>query len=182
MAATLSKKTTEILQICKPLLEENKKPVGETFYRKLFEQHPEVRGLFSRSEEGMRRQSLNLANALVDFTANCHQLEQLLPFVERVASRHVALGVQPEHYPVVGGILLETLEEVLGGEVVTTEVREAIAEGYFLLADIFIAAEKKKKEESIGKEQGYLGIYFFKTIVASMSLGLVIKWVTGVIF
>ena len=120
----------------------------------------------------MKRQSLRFPNALVDFMADCDQLEQLLPLVESVSSRHVAMGVKPEHCPVVGGILLETLEEVLSGEVVTKEAKEAITEGHFLLLDIIIAAE----------EQGFFGLYFVKTIVASMSLGLVLKWVAGIIF
>ena len=41
-------------------------------------------------------------------------------------------------YPVVGGVLLATLEEVLGKETFNEAVKGAVAEAYFFLADIFI--------------------------------------------
>ena len=38
----------------------------------------------------------------------------------------------------VGGVLLATLEEVLGTEIFNEAVKGAVAEAYFFLADIFI--------------------------------------------
>ena len=51
-----------------------------------------------------------LANSLVAYTAHCDNLAVLGPFVEKVANKHVSLGVKPEHYPVVGVTLLGALE------------------------------------------------------------------------
>ena len=54
-----------------------------------------------------------LADSLVAYTAHCDQLAELGPFVERVANKHVSLGVVPEQYPVVGVTLLGALEVTL---------------------------------------------------------------------
>ena len=51
--------------------------------------------------------------------------------MERVANKHVSFDVQPEQYPVVGGILLATLEEVLGKETFNEDVKKAVADAYF---------------------------------------------------
>ena len=54
-----------------------------------------------------------LSDSLVAYTAYCDQLSELGPLVERVANKHVSLGVQPEHYPVVGVTLLGALEVLI---------------------------------------------------------------------
>ena len=41
-------------------------------------------------------------------------LESVLPAASALAKRHVSYGAKPEHYPVVGGALLWTLEKGLG--------------------------------------------------------------------
>ena len=56
-----------------------------------------------------------LSDSLVAYTAYCDQLSELGPLVERVANKHVSLGVQPEHYPVVGVTLLGALEVLING-------------------------------------------------------------------
>eukprot|EP00090_Calanus_glacialis_P005774 TRINITY_DN14477_c0_g1_i1.p1 TRINITY_DN14477_c0_g1~~TRINITY_DN14477_c0_g1_i1.p1 ORF type:complete len:411 (+),score=103.83 TRINITY_DN14477_c0_g1_i1:177-1235(+) len=103
-------------------------------------------------------QMMALSDSLVAYTAYCDQLSELGPLVERVANKHVSLGVQPEHYPVVGVTLLGALEDVLGKEVFNEEVKNAVAEGYFFLADIFIDKEesmKKEKENAAGGWRGW---------------------------
>ena len=118
--------------------------------------------MFPCPDSGPSAQQLSLANALVAYCAHCDQLENLGPFVTRVAHKHVSFSVQPEQvdrlissyiytiytiylhylhylqYPVVGGVLLATLEEVLGKETFNEAVKGAVAEAYFFLADIFI--------------------------------------------
>jgi len=88
-------------------------------------------------------QGNSLANAVVAYCANCDQLETLGPTVAKISSRHVSLEVTPEQYNVVGEVLLLSLEELLGKEVFNEEVKGAVAEGYFFLADIFKENEAK---------------------------------------
>ena len=53
-------------------------------------------------------------------------------------SSYIYLYLHYLQYPVVGGVLLATLEEVLGTEIFNEAVKGAVAEAYFFLADIFI--------------------------------------------
>ena len=53
-----------------------------------------------------------MSDALVAYCAYCDDLGKLGGFVERTCNKHVSFHVAPEHYPIVGGILLETLEVV----------------------------------------------------------------------
>jgi len=69
----------------------------------------------------------------------------------------VSFHVAPEHYPIVGGILLETLETVLGTDTFNEDVKAAVADAYFFLADVFIAKESEIKKEKEEAEGGWLG-------------------------
>ena len=103
------------------------------------------------------RQQFALGQALVAYCLHCESLDKLGSFVERVANKHVSFDVQPEQYPVVGGILLATLEEVLGKEIFNEHVKNAVADAYFFLADIFINKESQMKKELSSAEGGWTG-------------------------
>merc|ERR1719403_518967 len=102
-------------------------------------------------------QGNSLANAVVAYCANCDQLEALGPTVAKISSRHVSLEVTPEQYNVVGEVLLLSLEELLGKEVFNEEVKGAVAEGYFFLADIFKENEAKMIADRKAAEGGWHG-------------------------
>ena len=53
---------------------------------------------------------LSLSDAVICYAGHCDQLHKLGMLVERVANKHVSFGVEKEHYPVVGAVLLQTLE------------------------------------------------------------------------
>lgn len=153
----LSRVTVSTLKACAPLLENHKKALGQTFYNNLFRENPVLRNQFNMSNQRTNAQGSSLANAVVAFCANCDRLEALGPTVAKVANRHVSLEVTPDQYNVVGGTLLASLEEVLGKDVFNAEVKEAVAEGYFFLADIFIKEEAKMIAERISAQGGWHG-------------------------
>jgi len=170
---SLSKSTIAILKACHPLLQENREKIGKTFYTSLFRDHPQLKNVFNMSHQRQGRdgtpgpQMMALSDSLVAYAAHCDQLSELGPLVERVSNKHVSLGVQPEHYPVVGVTLLGALEDVLGKETFNDEVKNAVAEGYFFLADIFIAKEegmKKEKESAVGGWRGWRNLKLVEKI------------------
>ena len=87
--------------------------------------------------------SLILSNEWFDDCAPAHastldKLDTILPAASALAKRHVAYGTAPEHYPVVGGALLWTLEKGLG-ESWTPEVADAWTEAYSTLSGFMIS-------------------------------------------
>ncbi len=64
------------------------------------------------------------------------------PAIELIAQKHCSLGVQPEHYPIVGKHLLDAIGEVMG-DAATEQVVAAVGEAYGFLADVCIEREKE---------------------------------------
>jgi hemoglobin-like flavoprotein len=81
------------------------------FYDRLFEVAPSVRVMFP---DDMKEQRKKLMATLAVVVGGLSNLEAVLPAASALAKRHVSYGAKPEHYPVVGGALLFTLEKGLG--------------------------------------------------------------------
>jgi nitric oxide dioxygenase len=79
------------------------------------------------------------------------------PLVNTIVTKHVALQIQPEHYPMVGASLLKAIREVLGEETATDAVLEAWGAAYGQLADILIGAEAKTYEAAAAAPGGWMG-------------------------
>ena len=81
------------------------------FYDRLFEVAPSVRAMFP---DDMTEQRKKLMATLAVVVGGLSHIEAVLPAASALAKRHVSYGAKPEHYPVVGGALLFTLENGLG--------------------------------------------------------------------
>jgi nitric oxide dioxygenase len=104
------------------------------FYDRLFEVAPQVRAMFPSDMTEQRRK---LMATLAIVVTGLSDLPSILPAASALATRHVAYGAKPEHYPVVGQALLWTLERGLGADW-TPEVAEAWAAAYVLLSTFMI--------------------------------------------
>lgn len=109
---------------------------GQAFYDRLFRNAPQVRPMFPDEMSGQSGKLVMALKAVVD---NIGDWPRLGAVVDELARRHVAYGVLPAHYPIVGLTLLETLGDALG-EDFTPETRDAWAAAYGALADRMIAA------------------------------------------
>jgi hemoglobin-like flavoprotein len=105
------------------------------FYDRLFEVAPAVRAMFPDDMTEQRRKLMATLAIVVNGLSN---LEMVLPAAAALATRHVAYGAKPEHYPVVGSALLWTLEKGLGADW-TPAVAEAWTEAYGTLSGFMIA-------------------------------------------
>jgi hemoglobin-like flavoprotein len=83
----------------------------DVFYRRLFETAPAVRPLFP---DEMRTQKTMLLATLVLLRKSLRDLEAIVPKLRKLGACHVAYGAKPEHYPVVGAVLIASLAEVAG--------------------------------------------------------------------
>jgi hemoglobin-like flavoprotein len=100
------------------------------FYARLFEQAPELRGLFPSEMEEQGHKLMAMIDVAV---SGLGRLEEIVPTVRGLGVRHLRYGVRDEHYDLVGATLLWTLEQGLGDRF-TGEVADAWAEAYAVLA------------------------------------------------
>jgi hemoglobin-like flavoprotein len=84
----------------------------DVFYTRLFAAAPAVRPLFAHTD--LRRQKAMLLSTLVLLRKSLRDLDAIVPKLRALGARHVAYGAAPEHYPVVGEILIASMAEVAG--------------------------------------------------------------------
>ncbi|MDH3663624.1 MAG: globin domain-containing protein, partial [Alphaproteobacteria bacterium] len=81
------------------------------FYQRLFERAPEVRGMFA---DDVQPQSMKLLTTLALAVASLERLDDIVAPLKSLGTSHAALGVRPEHYPVVVDVFVDTLAAALG--------------------------------------------------------------------
>src|SRR5262249_52991185 len=84
----------------------------DVFYARLFATAPAVKPLFANTD--LSRQKSMLLGALVLLRKSLRDLDAVVPKLRDLGARHVAYGAQPEHYPVVGSVLIASMAEVAG--------------------------------------------------------------------
>src|SRR5438045_2822569 len=86
----------------------------DIFYSRLFAAAPSVEPLFAHVD--LRRQKGMLLAALVLLRKSLRDLDVIVPKLRELGARHVAYGARPEHYPVVGAVLITAMAVVAGDE------------------------------------------------------------------
>jgi len=152
----LSPNTIEIVKAMAPAVAPLAETITRCFYRRMFAANPEVQAYFNQAHQHSGGQQKALAGAICAYASNIDNLEALGPAVELIAHKHCSLGIQPEHYPIVGKHLLAAIKEVLG-EAATDEVLAAWGEAYGLLADICIGREAEIYREQAAAPGGWNG-------------------------
>ena len=102
----------------------------DEFYSRLFEAAPAVKPLFP---DNLSRQKVMLLGALVLLRKSLRDLESIAPKLRDLGARHVAYGAKPEHYPVVGAVLIASMAAI-AGDAWTAEYEAAWAEAYEIVA------------------------------------------------
>jgi nitric oxide dioxygenase len=128
-----------------PVLREHGLAITSHFYREMFAARPELKSIFNMGNQANGSQQQSLASAVFAYAANIDRADVLAPVVERIVHKHVAVGLTPAHYPIVGKYLLEAIAAVLG-DAATPPLLAAWDEAYWLLAGELIAAEARLYE------------------------------------
>ncbi|KOS66924.1 dihydropteridine reductase [Lysinibacillus contaminans] len=148
----LKQETVQIIKATVPVLEVHGVAITKTFYKNMFQKHPELLNIFNHTNQEKGRQQTALANTVYAAAVHIENLGAILPAVRLIAHKHRSLGILPEHYPIVGENLLQAIKEVLG-DAATDDIINAWAEAYGVIADIFIQVEEdlyQKSEENGG--------------------------------
>ena len=109
-------------------------PIAETaaqlFYARLFELDPDLELLFKGNLTEQGRKLMQMIGLAVN---SLDRMEQLLPVLQSLGTRHVIYGVRDKDYDTVGRALLWTLRKGLG-EAFTPDVEAAWSNVYTTLA------------------------------------------------
>ncbi|MBX3415654.1 MAG: NO-inducible flavohemoprotein [Pirellulales bacterium] len=152
----ISPKSIEIIKSITPAVAAQAETITRCFYRRMFEGNPEVQAYFNPAHQFSGGQQQALAGAICAYFANIDQPEVLGPAVNLIAHKHCSLGVQPEHYPIVGKHLLAAIGEVMG-DAVTEEIVAAVVEAYEFLAQVCIEREREIYAQQRGADGGWNG-------------------------
>lgn len=156
MPAPLSPATIALVKATVPALEAHGLAITRRMYERLFA-NAEIRDLFNQSHHGETgSQPKALAQAVLAYARHIDDLGALSGAVERIAQKHVALNILPEHYPFVADALLAAIQDVLG-EAATPEICAAWGEAYWFLAELLIGREATIYRALAGKPGGWNG-------------------------
>jgi methyl-accepting chemotaxis protein len=117
----------------------------DVFYARLFEAAPAVKPLFASTD--IKRQKAMLLGTLVLLRKSLRNLDAIAPKLRELGARHVAYGAQPEHYPVVGQVLLASMAEI-AGPAWTDEYELAWTAAFGVVADAMIEGAEGAKLEA----------------------------------
>ena len=104
---------------------------AKLFYGKLFDLDPALRPLFKGDMEEQGRKLMRMVGTAVN---GLDRLDEIVPAVKDLGTRHAGYGVTDAHYDTVGAALLWTLGQGLG-DAFTPETEAAWTKVYGLLAD-----------------------------------------------
>ncbi len=157
----ISAQTIATVKATVPVLQTHGETLTRHFYGILFRDHPEVAPFFNPAHQASGTQARALAAAVVAYAQHIDRLEALAGAVPTIVHKHAALGVLPEHYPVVGKCLLAAIREVLGAAA-TEDIITAWGEAYGALATILIGAEEDVYKANAAKPGGWRGVRRFR--------------------
>ncbi|MDJ1370995.1 hemin transporter [Gulosibacter molinativorax] len=123
---------------------ENAEAITKVFYPDMFEAHPELLNVFNHANQAIGEQQKALAASVVAFAVQLvtPDAPDFTPIMQRIAHKHVSLGIKGPQYTIVGKYLMGAIGKVLG-DAVTPEVAAAWDEVYWLFATQLIAEEAK---------------------------------------
>ena len=140
----LSPQSEAVVKATAAVVAEHAVEITSRFYPSMFEAHPELLSVFNKGNQASGEQRQALASAVVAYAVQLIDPDapSFRPVMQRIAHKHVSLGIRPEQYTIVGHHLMNAVAEVLG-DAVTPEVASAWDEVYWLFAAQLIAEEAR---------------------------------------
>lgn len=152
----LSDNTIQLVKATAPVVAEHAEAITRRFYQLMFTGDPQVKAYFNQAHQHAGTQQRALAGAICAYAANIDNLDSLGPAVELIAQKHCSLGIEAEHYPIVGKHLLVAIKDVLG-DAATDEIIAAWGEAYGLLAQVCIGREAQIYDDQANQPGGWNG-------------------------
>jgi len=145
----LSERSAAVVAATAGVVAAHAEQITARFYPRMFAEHPELLRVFNQGNQATGEQSRALAASVVAYAV--HLIDPEAPpfdrVLERIAYKHISLGIRPEQYTIVGYHLLGAVGEVLG-EAVTPAVADAWNEVYWLFATQLVAEEARLYQQA----------------------------------
>jgi len=136
---TLSQNSIDIIKNSAELITANDIAITQRMYELLFIKYPNLQELFKNAPDN---QYMKLAEALSAYAINIEKLDVLKPALAVIARVHVKVNIKPSHYPVIGMVLMQAIEDILG-ERASIELIDAWREAYKHISFVLIEIEKE---------------------------------------
>lgn len=140
----LSPESEQIVAATAGVVAEHAEQITSVFYPDMFAAHPELMRVFNKANQAIGEQPQALAASVVAFAVQLVDPEapDFTPVMQRIAHKHVSLGIKAHEYTIVGHHLLKAVKTVLG-DAITPEIAAAWDEVYWLFGCSLIAEEAK---------------------------------------
>ncbi|MHB0776273.1 globin domain-containing protein [Halomonas sp. WWR20] len=145
-----------IIAATAPLVAENLDTITQRFYPLMFDRYPDVKALFNASHQASGAQPRALAGAVLAYVQLRQDPRDTKALLAPIVSKHIALNIRPDQYPIVGECLLSAVAEVLG-DAVTVDVADAWGALYQELAGLLIELEDHRYLEFASRPGGWRG-------------------------
>jgi nitric oxide dioxygenase len=129
-----------------PTLHDHGEHIATVFYKTMLKEHPELNNYFNAVNMKNGTQPRALTKLILAYASNISHISELTPKFERVANKHVSLGIQPDHYEIVCKYLMRAFAAVLGPKM-TPEVRTAWTKAYWIMANMLATREQQLYRE-----------------------------------
>lgn len=140
LLANITAEQTELVKNSwKKLRHVNVETMGDLFYSKLFVDQPRLRKMFPSQ---MQQQNKKLVDMLSFVVSKMDNLQSVNKDLQALAIRHECYGVKPEHYKMIGAVLIWTLEKAVGKDW-NINLKEAWIACFNTIAQTMIAAIKE---------------------------------------
>src|SRR5918994_7188712 len=129
----LSDQSLGVVQATAPVVAAHADEITARFYANMFVAHPELLRVFNQGNQATGEQSKALAGSVVAYAVQLidPNAPSFAHVMQRIAYKHMSLGIRAEQYTVVGHYLIEAVAQI-PGDAVTPEVAAAWEEGYWL--------------------------------------------------
>lgn len=127
------------------LVEQDLDQLGMDFFLTIFRKHPQMKDLFrfggTKTEDLPKNAMLQAhANGVMKTVgvalAGLEDVEALIPVLRNLGLRHSQVGVMPEHYDVIYGILISTIKKHVGKDKWSKEIEQAWQVCYGVIASV----------------------------------------------
>jgi nitric oxide dioxygenase len=135
----LSDKTWQVITETQSLFMKHHKDISMLMYKKMFENHPELKPMFANAPFNQPRM---FEAAIMAFLVSKDDPDFLHSYRVGICSHHVEAGVKEEHYDMMAEALFDSMSEVMKDEA-TPEMIDAWKKWFYFMANILMEREKQ---------------------------------------